>query len=194
MLDFNESVSNDSAYGFPKLPKDVYTLRIAGKKIKRSQKGNLGLTLELRVQSGEATGLEQNGMVHFEDYWLGTEDDPDGEDPATQTGKMRRTYAQLKLMVAKAGAQRAVVGIRGHGESYWADLGDALVGNDVRAAIDIKTEPERTNKETGQKYDAREVNRITALYDMNEKLPGQRVNGPAGRPAVPRPFEIEGVE
>lgn len=190
MLDFNERVTNEALNAADALPDDTYTVTIESHRMKRTKKGGIMPSMLLRVQEGVATGFAENGRVHFEDFWLGTETDPDGEDPATRKQKgYKEKYDLVQLF-----AQATIGGFDGRGrsgEGYWEALFSAMDGKQCRVLMRRKHEPAKDG------YDAKDRNIIRGVFSMTEKLPGQGFNGLNGgaEPQVPRrPFTIQQVD
>jgi hypothetical protein len=183
VIDYNEgeAVSNEQAFGFPILPKDTYLMRVAKVTVGQTQKGLVMPKVELRVEDGQTTGIEHNGMPFFPQFVLGTERDPDFEDPQPPDLQswQARNRAQWKRLVVKAGA-----GITG--AATLDTVANRLTGCKLWVGVGVKHEKEKDG------YPARDVNVITGVFSLAEG-PGA-TNGASAAPAaraVPRAFRVE---
>jgi hypothetical protein len=188
VIDYSESEvsSNEQAFGFPILPKDTYLMRIAKVTPGRTADdakfpGLIMPKVELRVEHGANTGVEQNGMPFFPTFVLGTERDPDFEDPQPPDLQnwQAKNRAQWKRIVVKSGAGVA-------GAASLEAVAARLEGCKLYVAVGVKHE-----KAKG-KYEARDVNVINGVFSLAEGPGATNGASAAVTRAVPRQtFTVE---
>ena len=190
MIDFTgaETISNDQAFGFPCLPKDTYTMKIASLKEVRTgpnskNPGAIMASFELRVVEGAETGDAHAGIPFFTKLVLGGEGDLDAEDPKTTDTK---SGLQYRLIVKCAGYVPSTTEGRLSTSEQMARIAEEIVGNEVQVKLSVRKSKEVLNADGSIKYEARDENRIDGVFKRGAAAVSRQVlrpNGPLRQPA-----------